>query len=171
MTRNNRDDEPRIWALRDRSVVAPQTSLARGMRRVPTDAEKRLWWHLRRVCLNGSHFRRQVWIGRYIVDFASHKTRVVIEVDGGQHAENAVDAVRTKFIEGQGYRVLRFWNNEVLSNIEGVLEVIQATIAANSPPSSCGEVAGGCRPNEPHCTTPTPDPSPQGGGEQKETMR
>src|SRR5215831_16739200 len=131
---NGEQSEPRIWALRDRAHVAPQTLLARGMRRVPTEAEKRLWWHLRRLSLDGSHFRRQVRIGRYIVDFASHKARVVIEVDGGQHAENAADAERTKFIEGQGYRVLRFWNNDVLTNIEGVLEVIQTAVAANSSP-------------------------------------
>ena len=98
--------EPRIWAVRDRARVAPQAALARTMRPAPTDAEKKLWSHLRRVSLNGSHFRRQVRLGRYIVDFASHKARVVIEVDGGQHAENAADALRTKLIEGQGYRVL-----------------------------------------------------------------
>ena len=104
------------------------------MRRVPTEAEKKLWWHLHRLQLDGSHFRRQVRLGRYIADFASHKARIVIEVDGGQHAESAADAERTRFIEGQGYRVLRFWNNEVLSNIEGVLEVIQTAVSANSSP-------------------------------------
>src|ERR1700730_15056779 len=105
------NDETRIWALRDRSVVAPQTTLARDMRRTPTEAEKRLWRNLRRLPLNGSHFRRQVRLGRYIVDFASHSARLVIEIDGGQHCENAADATRTRFIESQGYRVLRFWNN------------------------------------------------------------
>jgi very-short-patch-repair endonuclease len=133
MARNNGDrDEPRSWAVRDRTRVAPQVSFARGMRRMPTEAEKKLWRHLRRLSLDGSHFRRQVRLGRYIVDFASHQARIVIEIDGGQHAENAADAERTTFIEGQGYRVLRFWNNEVLSNTEGVLEVIQAAIGANS---------------------------------------
>jgi very-short-patch-repair endonuclease len=168
MIRNNGDDdEPRIWALRDCSVVAPQTILARGMRRAPTDAEKRLWWHLRRLSVSGSHFRRQVRLGRYIVDFASHKARVVIEVDGGQHAENAADLMRTKFIERQGYRVLRFWNNDVLSNIEGVLEVIQATVGAallcsatDSSPPPCGEGLGvGVVPYGTAGTQP-PDPPP-----------
>ena len=168
------DDEPRIWALRDRGRAAPQTVLARTMRRLPTDAEKKLWWHLHRLSLMGSHFRRQGRLGRYIVDFASHKARVVIEVDGGQHAENAADAVRTKFIEGQGYRVLRFWNNDVLGNIEGVLEVIQATAeaaslggAAHSSPPPCGEGLGvGVAPGG---TTgapwhdPPPHPSPTRG--------
>jgi very-short-patch-repair endonuclease len=149
MARKRRDnDEPRVWALRDRSVVAPQTLLARGMRRAPTTAEKKLWWHLHRLSVNGSHFRRQVRLGRYIVDFANHKARLVIEVHGGQHAENAADAERTKFIERQGYRVLRFWNNDVLGNIDGVMEVIQASIdvtsldgATDSSPS--GEETGG----------------------------
>jgi very-short-patch-repair endonuclease len=140
MARDNGDnDEPRIWALRDRGVVSPQASLARGMRRAPTDAEKRLWWHLRRLSWSGSHFRRQVRLGRYIVDFASHKARLVIEVDGGQHAENAADAVRTKFIEAKGYRVLRFWNNDVLGNVEGVLEVIQSAITSLPTPPLQGQ--------------------------------
>ena len=130
MVRDRKDrDEPRIWAMRDRSRVAPPTALARTLRRMPTEAEK-LWWHLHRLSLSGSHFRRQVRLGRYIVDFASHKARIVIEIDGGQHADNAADVVRTQFLETQGYQVLRFWNNEVLGNIEGVLEVIQAAIAA-----------------------------------------
>jgi very-short-patch-repair endonuclease len=129
--KRHEDDEPRIWAIRDRTKVAPQTSLARTMRSSPTMAEKKLWWHLHRLSVAGSHFRRQVRLGRYIADFASHKARLVIEVDGGQHAENAADVERTKFIEGQGYRVLRFWNNEVLGNVEGVLEVIQAAASAS----------------------------------------
>jgi very-short-patch-repair endonuclease len=172
MARNRRDDdEPRVWASRDRTVVAPQTSLARGMRRSPTMAEKKLWWHLHHLSVNGSHCRRQVRVGRYIVDFASHKARLVIEVDGGQHADNAADAVRTNFIEGQGYRVLRFWNNDVLGNIDGVLEVIQTAIAGNSvdsttdassPPSR--EETERCGAAMPDCTTPHPIPPHKGGG-------
>jgi very-short-patch-repair endonuclease len=171
---NSDDDEPRIWALRDRGHVAPQTVLARAMRCVPTDAERKLWRHLHRLSLKGLHFRRQVRLGRYIVDFASHKARVVIEVDGGQHAENAADAFRTKFIEAQGYRVLRFWNNDVLSNIEGVLEVIQAAVAvvsrgsaAHSSPPPCGEGSGvGVAPEGTAATQffdPPPHPSPTRG--------
>ena len=174
MARNRRDDdEPRVWALRDRTVVAPQTLLARNMRRSPTTAEKKLWWHLHRLSVNGSQFRRQVRIGRYIADFASHKARLVVEVDGGQHAENAADAERTKFIEGQGYRVLRFWNNDVLGNIDGVLEVIQAAIdvgsldnATHSPPFPMGKRAGLRRVITP-CPTarhPTPSLPRKGGG-------
>jgi very-short-patch-repair endonuclease len=140
-------DEPRIWAKRNRAIVPPQRRLARAMRATPTDAERKLWWHLRhRIPTPGSHFRRQVRIGRYIVDFASHATRIVVEVDGGQHDRSAADQQRTKVLEANGYRVLRYWNNDVLSNIDGVLEDI---VSAITP-------------------TPTPIPSPQGGGEQTE---
>ncbi|HEY4920943.1 MAG TPA: DUF559 domain-containing protein [Xanthobacteraceae bacterium] len=140
-------DEPRIWARRDRSVVSPNEVFSRAMRKAPTEAEKKLWWHLRhRLTTPETHFRRQVRLGRYIVDFASHKANLVIEIDGGQHAEQvAADAERTKFLEAEGYRVIRFWNNDVLTNIDGVLEAIQHALT----------------------TTPTPDPSPQGGGERR----
>jgi very-short-patch-repair endonuclease len=107
------------------------------MRLAPTDAERKLWWHLRhRLAVQGSHFRRQVRLGHYIVDFACHQLRVAIEIDGGQHAEQVGrDAARTKFLESQGYRVLRFWNNEVLANIDGVLEVIHSAILATPTPT------------------------------------
>jgi very-short-patch-repair endonuclease len=167
-------DEQRIWAVRDRERLAPQTLLARTMRRTPTDAEKKLWWHLHRLSLSGSHFRRQVRLGPYVVDFASHKAGIVLEVDGGQHAGNEADAVRTKFIERLGYRVLRFWNNDVLRNIDGVLEVIQAAVDAAShgrttgcSPPPCGEGSGvGVVPDGTTCAPrhdPPPHPSPTRG--------
>ena len=140
-------DESRIWAERNRAIVPPQRRLARAMRATPTDAERKLWWHLRhRIPTPGSHFRRQVRIDRYIVDFACHATRIVIEVDGSQHDRSAADENRTKVLEATGYRVLRYWNNDVLSNIDSVLEDILRAIT----------------------TTPTPNPSPQGGGEPTE---
>jgi very-short-patch-repair endonuclease len=107
------------------------------MRSAPTKAEQKLWWHLRhRLALHGSHFRRQVHLGRYIVDFANHQLKLIIEIDGGQHAENAAsDARRTKFLESEGYRVLRFWNNDVLENIDGVLEMIQSAILPTPTPT------------------------------------
>ncbi len=148
MVRDSRsNEEPRVWARRDRSVVSPNEVFARTMRKAPTDAEKKLWWHLRhRLPMSNTHFRRQVRIGRYIVDFASHGDKLVIEIDGGQHVEQAAaDSARTKFLLSEGYRVVRFWNNEVLTNIDGVIEVIANALA----------------------TTPTPDPSPQGGGERR----
>ena len=130
-------EEGRTWALRDRTVVALNEIRARAMRSTPTKAEQKLWWHLRhRLASPASHFRRQVHLGRYIFDFANHKLKVVIEIDGGQHAEQIkADAKRTKFLESEGYRVLRFWNNEVLSNIDGVLEVIQSSILPTPTPT------------------------------------
>jgi very-short-patch-repair endonuclease len=127
----------RIWAIRDRSVSQPNCNRARAMRLAPTDAERRLWWHLRhRLAVQRSHFRRQVRLGHYIVDFACHQLRVAIEIDCGQHAEQvARDARHTKFLGSRGYRVLRFWNNEVLANIDGVLEVIHSAILATPTPT------------------------------------
>jgi very-short-patch-repair endonuclease len=100
-----------------------QRQFARRMRAEPTDAERVLWQRLRHdIALSGTHFRRQALIGPFIVDFASRKARLVIEVDGGQHDEQrAADERRTRKIEALGYRVLRFWNNEVLGNLDGVL--------------------------------------------------
>jgi very-short-patch-repair endonuclease len=140
--------EERVWARLDRAPpTSPMRKYAQQSRAEPTKAEQKLCWHLRhRLPLRGMHFRRQVQFGRYIADFVSHKTKLVIEVDGGQHAEHLVaDAERSKFIEAKGYRVLRFWNNDVLSNVGAVLEEIERAIIA----------------------TPTPNPSPQGGGEHR----
>jgi very-short-patch-repair endonuclease len=90
-----------------------------------TDAERRLWQSLRNRRLNGAKFRRQMAIGPFFVDFACVASRLAIEIDGGQHAERvAQDERRTAYITAQGYRVLRFWNNEVLRNTEGVLAAI-----------------------------------------------
>jgi very-short-patch-repair endonuclease len=137
--------EPRVWALRDRSNVPINKSRARIMRAEPTQAEQKLWWHLRhRLALPSSHFRRQVHLGHYIVDFASHGLKIVIEIDGGQHAERTErDVQRTRFLESEGYRVLRFWNNEVLGNIDGVLEVIQSAILPTPTPTPPHKGEGG----------------------------
>ncbi|MDG5489354.1 DUF559 domain-containing protein [Sphingomonas sp. BGYR3] len=100
---------------------------ARALRRNATDAERRLWAALRQS-LPAAGFRRQVPLGPYFADFCSHSHRLVVEVDGGQHGEAPrADAARTLFIEQEGYRVIRFWNHDVLGNIDGVL----ATIAAH----------------------------------------
>jgi very-short-patch-repair endonuclease len=122
-----------------------QRQFARQMRAQPTDAERVLWQRLRHdIALAGSHFRRQVVVGPFIVDFASRRAKIVIELDGGQHNwQQASDASRQHQIEAAGYRVLRFWNHDVLGNLDGVLTEIQSAL------------------------TPTPDPSPQGGGEKK----
>ena len=90
-----------------------------------TDAERKLWQVLRALPNEQSHFRRQAPIGSYIADFVHHRAKLVIEVDGGQHDERKDrDRVRDAWLESQGYRVLRFWNNEVLGNTEGVVTAI-----------------------------------------------
>src|SRR5437763_10078840 len=123
-------DTTRVRARADREKTSPQHRLARQMRKAPTDAERKLWWHLRhRLELTQTHFRRQVQIDRYIVDFACHARRLIIEVDGGQHGtRTAVDLERTKVLQANGYMVLRYWNNDVLKNIDGVLEDIYRAI-------------------------------------------
>jgi very-short-patch-repair endonuclease len=94
---------------------------ARALRRNMTDAERSMWRILRSSQIDGHRFRRQVPFGRYIADFVCHDARVIIEIDGGQHDASAPDeGQRARFLQGQGYRILRFWNNEVLSNLEGV---------------------------------------------------
>jgi very-short-patch-repair endonuclease len=86
-----------------------------------TDAERRLWFALRDRRLAGFKFRRQHPIGNFIVDFACTKHHLVVEADGGQHAESESDARRTALIEAMGWRVMRFWNNDILANTEGVI--------------------------------------------------
>ncbi len=114
---------------------------ARALRRTMTDAERRVWLFLRARQIDGFRFRRQVPIGRYIADFACHEARLIIEIDGGQHdAGSPREVERSRFLEGQGYRVLRFWYNEVLANPEGVVTTIAGVLAAPPPrpPPSCG---------------------------------
>jgi very-short-patch-repair endonuclease len=115
----------------------PQNVLrARRLRREMTDAERAMW-RLLRALAPEARWRRQVQIRHFITDFASHRAKLVIEVDGGQHAEEA-DAVRTAIIEAEGYRVLRFWNNDVLGNAEGCARRLTSALAARSPPSNSG---------------------------------
>ena len=120
---------------------------ARTLRRDATEAEKKLWQHLRQPPFEPYHFRRQATIGPYFADFASHQLRIVIEVDGGQHNASALDEVRARHLRAKGYRVLRFWNNDVLQNTSGVLLAIDTAVNMDSPP------------------TPDPSPPQAGGGE------
>ena len=95
-----------------------------------TDAEQRLWYYLRAGRFQGWKFRRQVPLGRYVVDFLCEEARLIVEVDGGQHAERvAQDATRTQWLEAQGYVVIRFWNNDVLTNTEGVLATLSPALS------------------------------------------
>jgi len=108
------------------------TARSRSLRASMTDAERKVWAMLRSAFPEW-RFRRQVPFRQYIADFASHRARLAIEVDGGQHDE-ASDAPRTAIIEADGYRVLRFWNNDVLTNIEGVAARLAAVLDETSPP-------------------------------------
>jgi very-short-patch-repair endonuclease len=107
--------------------ASPKT--ARRLRRQQTDAERLLWFRLRDRRLNGWKFKRQFPIDRYIVDFFCADAHLIVELDGGQHAvRTEADAARTKILEAMGYFVLRFWNTDVMRNIDGVLEEILAAL-------------------------------------------
>ncbi len=114
------------------------------MRKAPTDAERRLWWHLRNRQIEASKFRRQVWIGPFIVDFVCLERKLVIEADGSQHVEDAeYDHHRSLFLETEGFQVLRFWNNEVRDNMDGVLELISHKLRMAEVPSPSHRFAAG----------------------------
>ncbi len=114
-----------------RSIV---DNIAKTLRKRLTDTERALWRHLRAKQVEGFKFRRQEPIGKYIVDFVCYEKRIVIEVDGGQHAiDKDRDEERDKWFNSQGFKVLRFWDNEVLTNINGVLEAIRGE-CLKSPP-------------------------------------
>ena len=130
-------------SLRERDRVRGSKrlrSLARTQRRQATDAEQLLWKYLRSRQLMGFKFRRQCIIEPYIVDFVCLEAKLIIEADGGQHAEQIVyDARRTAELETMGYRIMRFWNHEILRELHSVLEQIQsALIAIPSPQPSPG---------------------------------
>jgi very-short-patch-repair endonuclease len=103
--------------------MTAKTTFARRLRRDQTDAERVIWFRLRDRRLNGLKFKRQVPIDKYIADFCCAEARLIIELDGGQHATRD-ETNRTAILEAMGYVVLRFWNNDVLSNTDGVLEEI-----------------------------------------------
>jgi very-short-patch-repair endonuclease len=112
---------------------------AKRLRKNSTDAEKALWLHLKAKQVQGVKFRRQAPIGRYVVDFVCHAKKLVIEVDGGQHAvDKSRDQQRELWLTEQGYSVMRFWNNEILQNIEGVLQRIEEKISPSPSPSHQG---------------------------------
>ena len=129
------------------------TAITKNLRKRPTEAEKLLWRRLRVKQMEGLKFRRQQPIDNYVVDFVCFDKRLVIEVDGGQHAvEKQKDVRRDNYLRKHGFKVLRFWNNEVLQNIEGVL----------------GEIRKNCL-NSPH--PPSPQPSPRGRGKEGQGER
>lgn len=125
-----------------RNVSSNIRKHARALRSGMTDAERIIWSRLRAHRLDGVAFRRQVPVGRYIVDFASLGRKTIVEIDGGQHAGSIADEERDAWLRSEGFTVLRFWNNEVLSNIDGVLEQIVNSL----PPSLTLPRRGGGNP-------------------------
>ena len=115
---------------------------ARMLRATMTDAESLLWGCLRMRQLEGHRFRRQVPVGPYIVDFACLRARLVVEVDGGQHAGSTGDRRRDAFLHAAGFHVLRFWNHEVLAQPDAVCEAILARLAPG-PPLQPSPASGG----------------------------
>jgi very-short-patch-repair endonuclease len=119
-----------------------QTQRAKELRKHMTDAEQLLWHHLRRKQIHGLRFRRQHPIGPYVVDFVCLPARLIVELNGGQHVENiAYDARRDNWLRAQGYKILRFWNNQVFQETEAVLTQIHNE--AGFPPSPPGRGPGG----------------------------
>jgi very-short-patch-repair endonuclease len=110
------------------------TNIARNLRKQATKAETLLWGKLKMRQMQGFKFRRQQPIGPYIIDFVTFEKKLIIELDGGQHAiEREKDEKRDAWLKEQGYEVLRFWDNQVLENLDGVLEVIKNKILSPSP--------------------------------------
>jgi len=127
--------------------VRQQVAIARKLRSASTDVERKLWQKIRERQIEEFRFRRQRPIGNFVVDFVCLEAKLIVELDGGQHAEPAkvaADETRTKFLESLGYRMLRFWNNEVLENMQGVLEHIREMLLqpAESNPTPALPLAG-----------------------------
>ena len=138
-SRQAQGDSPpaRRWGVARRHYPRRALPTARTLRQPQTDAEALLWYYLRDKQLDGYKFRRQHPIGPYIVDFACLSKKVLIELDGGHHAEQREqDEARDRFLRNEGYRVLRFWNNEVFGNCGGVLEAIRAAVQDPPPQPS-----------------------------------
>jgi very-short-patch-repair endonuclease len=119
--------------------------IARRLRSNQTDAETVLWKHVRNRQVDGFKFVRQEPIGGYVCDFVCRDRRLVVEVDGGQHNGSAADVVRDECLSAQGYRILRFWNNDVLGNLEGVLSMIQTALVEAAPHPDPLPVKNGAR--------------------------
>lgn len=109
-------------------------SNARRLRKEMTEAERLLWSKLRRRQVLGAFFRRQAPFRQYVLDFVCHEARLAIELDGGQHADRAEhDARRTRLLESEGYQVLRFWNNALIDNPDGVMQTIHDALQTRLP--------------------------------------
>jgi very-short-patch-repair endonuclease len=127
----------------DKAYDREPTLRSRELRNNPTPAECRLWQHIRNRQLSGIRFNREVPIGPFICDFAARTAKLIIELDGGQHAvRTAEDERRTRFLASRGYRVLRFWNSDVLENVEGVLQVIEEVLNDRPSPGPSRKAGG-----------------------------
>jgi very-short-patch-repair endonuclease len=120
--------------VRGTKSSAPAVARARAMRQSSTDAEHLVWNMLRNRQIDDKKFVRQYPVGPYVADFACREAMLVIELDGGQHAESTSDEKRTAYLNANGYSVLRFWNNDVLSNREGCWLTIQSVLRGNPSP-------------------------------------
>ena len=130
---------------------------ARSLRNNATPAERILWQQLKLLKAEGKHFRRQVPIDKYVADFACHFPKMVIELDGGQHSDTVCyDESRTQVLKEHGYDVLRFWNAAVFDELEGVVDRIRHAVRLKTLYTYSTSSLH---------STPTPNPSPQGGGE------
>ena len=120
----------------DKACDREPTRRSRELRNNATSAERKLLQYIRNRQLCGTRFNRQVPIGPFICDFAARSAKLIIELDGGQHAVRTLeDERRTRFLAGRGYRVLRFWNNDVLWNVEGVLTMIEEALRDRPSPN------------------------------------
>jgi very-short-patch-repair endonuclease len=108
----------------------PSTGIARKLRRNETEAEKKLWQALRARQFLGLKFRRQSPVEGFVADFLCEELRIIVEADGGQHADNPADGERTIHLQAAGYHVIRYWNNDIMSNLEGVLEDLRGRLLA-----------------------------------------
>ena len=133
-------------------------TFARTLRSIATDAERKLWQQLRLLKNENRHFRRQVPLAGYIADFACHACKLVVELDGGQHNEEGnriADEKRTQTVGRQGYHLIRFWNVDVMNNIEGVIDMIKSAAGLSTLYDYDNGEAG---------ATPTPTPPHEGEG-------
>ena len=160
----------------EKAYATLPTQRSRELRNNPTPAERKLWNALSNRKLCSTRFNRQVVIRPYICDFVARSAKLIVEVDGGQHGDAiAYDRARTAFLKAKGYRLIRFWNNDVLSNLEGVVTTIEQALEF-SPPARAGGVdspqasggghviSGNDRPSPPRLRRSSP-PAPAGGGQ------
>ena len=148
-------------------IDAFKRSTAKKLRLNSTEAEQKLWRRLRNLELRGSHFRRQVPIGNFIADFACLAAKLLVEVDGSQHGDGfgaKRDIKRTAWLEKEGYRVLRFWNNDITGNIDGVMDAIYEALYGSGDGSSKLTHRRGSHGDHPTPAGSARRPSPSRGG-------